>query len=68
VSREPVLRPRGRVDEKDVGRLRHGGGDGGTGLARGIDLRAVRWYERFVPVANQLYDEHLLILRREGLL
>ena len=27
-----------------------------------------RWFERFVPVADRLYDEHLLTLRREGLL
>ncbi|MGH7649807.1 MAG: type II toxin-antitoxin system RelE/ParE family toxin, partial [Gemmatimonadaceae bacterium] len=27
-----------------------------------------RWYERFVPVADRLYDEHLLTIRRERLL
>lgn len=26
-----------------------------------------RWYERFVPVADRLYDDHLEILRQEGL-
>jgi hypothetical protein len=27
-----------------------------------------RWYERFVPVADRLYDEHLEELKKEGLL
>ena len=27
-----------------------------------------RWYEVFVPLADKLYDEHLLTLRKEGLL
>ena len=27
-----------------------------------------RWYDRFVPRADQLYDEHLHHLRKEGLL
>jgi hypothetical protein len=27
-----------------------------------------RWYERNVPIADRLYDEHLEALRREGLL
>lgn len=27
-----------------------------------------RWYDRFVPRADQLYDEHLHQLRKEGLL
>jgi hypothetical protein len=26
-----------------------------------------RWYERFVPIADQLYDEHLAALETEGL-
>jgi hypothetical protein len=26
-----------------------------------------RWYEEFVPIADRLYDEHLEILRKEGL-
>lgn len=26
-----------------------------------------RWYERFVPIAERLYDEHLAALRKEGL-
>ena len=27
-----------------------------------------RWYERYVPMADALYDEHLRQLRREGLI
>jgi len=27
-----------------------------------------RWYEKYVPVADRLYDEHLEALRREGLI
>ncbi|MFQ5777784.1 MAG: type II toxin-antitoxin system RelE/ParE family toxin [Terriglobia bacterium] len=27
-----------------------------------------RWYEKFVPVADKLYDEHLTTLKREGLI
>lgn len=27
-----------------------------------------RWYEQFVPVADSLYDEHLKILKKEGLI
>ena len=27
-----------------------------------------RWYERMVPVADSLYDEHLAALRKEGLI
>lgn len=26
-----------------------------------------RWYEQFIPIADRLYDEHLEILRKEGL-
>lgn len=26
-----------------------------------------RWYERYVPLADRLYDEHLEELRREGM-
>ncbi len=26
-----------------------------------------RWYEEFVPRADRLYDEHLALLRKEGL-
>lgn len=26
-----------------------------------------RWYEAYVPLADQLYDEHLAALRKEGL-
>ena len=24
-----------------------------------------RWYDKFVPIADRLYDEHLLILEQE---
>jgi len=27
-----------------------------------------RWYDEFVPIADRLYDTHLAILKREGLL
>ena len=27
-----------------------------------------RWYERMVPAADRLYDEHLAALKREGLI
>lgn len=27
-----------------------------------------RWYEKMVPIADKLYDEHLVTLGREGLL
>lgn len=27
-----------------------------------------RWYEEYVPIADDLYDEHLLELRKEGLI
>jgi len=27
-----------------------------------------RWYETFVPLADRLYDEHLELLKKEGLL
>jgi len=26
-----------------------------------------RWYERFVPIADRLYEEHLAALEKEGL-
>jgi hypothetical protein len=26
-----------------------------------------RWYEKYVPIADRLYDEHLKTLRKEGL-
>ena len=25
-----------------------------------------RWYDKFVPIADRLYDEHLELLRKEG--
>lgn len=27
-----------------------------------------RWYEKFVPLADDLYDEHLVQLKKEGLI
>ena len=27
-----------------------------------------RWYEKFVPLADELYDEHLAALKKEGLI
>lgn len=27
-----------------------------------------RWYDEFVPVADRLYDDHLVALRKEGIL
>jgi len=27
-----------------------------------------RWYEKFVPIADDLYDDHLAELRGEGLI
>ena len=27
-----------------------------------------RWYEKFVPLADSLYDEHLKTLREEGII
>ncbi|MBI2152700.1 MAG: type II toxin-antitoxin system RelE/ParE family toxin [Candidatus Rokubacteria bacterium] len=27
-----------------------------------------RWYEKFLPVADRLYDEHIATLKREGLI
>jgi hypothetical protein len=27
-----------------------------------------RWYEEHVPIADRLYDEHLELLRKEGLI
>lgn len=26
-----------------------------------------RWYDRYVPIADRLYDEHLIAIRKEGL-
>ena len=33
------------------------------GNKTGVD----RWYDVFVPIADRLYDEHLVELRKEGL-
>ena len=27
-----------------------------------------RWYEKFLPIADRLYDEHIATLKREGLI
>lgn len=27
-----------------------------------------RWYEKFIPIADQLYEDHLATLRKEGLI
>jgi len=27
-----------------------------------------RWYDTFIPLADKLYDEHLKLLKKEGLL
>jgi hypothetical protein len=27
-----------------------------------------RWYERFIPIADDLYDEHIVTLKKEGLI
>ena len=27
-----------------------------------------RWYETFLPIVDRLYDEHIAILKREGLI
>lgn len=27
-----------------------------------------RWYERYIPIADRLYDEHLVELEKEGLI
>ena len=27
-----------------------------------------RWYEKYVPIADRLYDEHLIALKKEGVL
>lgn len=27
-----------------------------------------RWYEKFIPIADDLYDQHLISLKEEGLL
>ena len=37
-------------------------------LIGGRKKEADRWYERFVPIADDLYDVHLETLKREGLL
>lgn len=37
-------------------------------LIGGIKTGGTRWYERYVPLADRLCDEHLGTLRREGLI
>ena len=37
-------------------------------LIGGMKTGNDRWYEQFVPVADRLYDEHLIELRNEGLI
>jgi hypothetical protein len=37
-------------------------------LIGGIKTGNNRWYEQFVPVADRLYDEHLIELSNEGLI
>ena len=37
-------------------------------LIGGTKAGADRWYDRFVPLADSLYDEHLDELKREGLI
>ncbi len=37
-------------------------------LIGGTKVGDDRWYETFVPIADDLYDEHVAQLRREGLI
>ncbi|MEK7404975.1 MAG: type II toxin-antitoxin system RelE/ParE family toxin [Acidobacteriota bacterium] len=37
-------------------------------LVGGKKAGSARWYERFVPIADRLYDEYLEELRKEGLI
>ena len=37
-------------------------------LIGGVKADGDRFYERLVPVADRLYDEHLEELRKEGLI
>jgi hypothetical protein len=37
-------------------------------LIGGVKVGDEQWYERNVPIADRLYDEHLETLRREGLI
>ena len=37
-------------------------------LIGGNKTGKARWYKEFVPLADNLYDEHLEMLRNEGLL
>ncbi len=30
-------------------------------------MREFRWYQEIIPVADKLYDQHLLTLKKEGL-
>ncbi len=36
-------------------------------LIGGDKTGADRWYERYVPIADRLYDEHLIAIRKERL-
>lgn len=63
--RELRIQHRGRpyrilyaFDPRRTGILLIGGDKGGDD----------RWYERFVPLADELYDVHLEELRKEGLI
>lgn len=40
----------------------------GVLLIGGNKTGADRWYEPFVPLSDKIYDEHLVTLKREGLL
>ncbi len=37
-------------------------------LIGGKKTGANRWYDEYIPKADQLYDEHLQLLKKEGLL
>jgi len=37
-------------------------------LIGGNKTNDARWYETFVPLADKLYDQHLELLKKEGLL
>jgi hypothetical protein len=37
-------------------------------LLGGSKIGGDRWYEKYIPIADSLYDEHLDELRRDGLI